>query len=162
MLLDRNGVLAKDKVQGDVPSCPLIRWEDLEGRDRVASDNAAWGLDIPNTVLINDLAVWLPHVCLVSIRFPSFSDGRGFSLARHIRRHGYQGLLRAQGPLIPDEFYYLTQCGFDEVQLPDASAQRQTSVHWQQALALRKGGYQQGYVHPSSILQARRKARSVS
>ena len=162
MLLDRNGIPAKEYLQGDALSCPLIRWEDLEGRDRVTGDNAAWGLDIPNTVPIGDLAAWLPYVSLLSIRFPSFSDGRGFSLARHIRRHGYQGLLRAQGPLIPDGFYYLTQCGFDEVQLPDASAQRQTSAQWQQALALRKGGYQQGYVHPSSILQARRKARSAS
>ena len=161
MLLDRKGCVTKDWLQDDQTPRLLIRWEALGTCDPAETNHTAWGLEIPNTLRIDDLLPWLSHISLLSIRFPSFSDGRGFSLARLVRRHGYRGLLRAQGPLIPDEFYYLTQCGFDEVLLPDASAQRQTSAQWQQALALRKGGYQQGYEQASSILQARRRARQA-
>ena len=161
MLLDRNGFKVNEWGQGGSPSHSLLRWEDVGDGAPVVGDNVVLGLDIPNTVKIENLSAWLAYVALVSIRFPSFSDGRGLSLARQIRRHGYQGLLRAQGPLIPDEFYYLVQCGFDEVLLPEASAQRQTIAQWQQALALRNGGYQQGYAEASSIMQARRRARSA-
>ena len=161
MLLDRKGRKEDIWAQDGRPSHSLLRWEDVSEGKPLTGENIVLGLDIPNTVRIEALAPWLSHVALVSIRFPSFSDGRGMSLARHIRRQGYQGLLRAQGPLIPDEFYYLTQCGFDEVLLPDSSAQRQTIAHWQQALAVRNGGYQQGYVEASSILHARRNARAI-
>ena len=161
MLLDRKGLKVDAWSQDGQPSHSFLRWEDVGQQQPVPGENIVLGLDIPNTVRIEDLSPWLAHVALISIRFPSFSDGRGLSLARHIRRQGYQGLLRAQGPLIPDEFYYLTQCGFDEVQLPAGSAQRQTIAQWQQALAVRNGGYQQGYAEPSSILQARLRARSV-
>jgi phosphoadenosine phosphosulfate reductase len=37
----------------------------------------------------------------VVIRFPSFKDGRGFSLAALLRRSGFEGELRAAGPLLP-------------------------------------------------------------
>ena len=160
MLIDRKGDILENLTHEGAPSLALIPWEEIGDRDPALGDNSAWGLDLPNTVSIDDVAVWLPHLSLVSIRFPSFSDGRGYSLARKIRQRGYQGILRARGPLIPDQFYYLTQCGFDEIELPDTSAQRQTSAQWQHALALRKGGYQQGYQEGSSILQARRKARA--
>ena len=161
MLLDRKGDILKAQIHDGAPSLTLIAWEEVGNHDPALGDNSAWGLDLPNTVSIDDVAVWLPHLSLVSIRFPSFSDGRGYSLARKIRQRGYQGILRARGPLIPDQFYYLTQCGFDEVELPDTSAQRQTSAQWQQALAVRKGGYQEGYHEGSSILQARRQARAT-
>ena len=37
---------------------------------------------------------------MIRVLFPTFSDGRGFSLARRIRALGYTGRLRAAGPLI--------------------------------------------------------------
>ena len=119
MLLDRKGDILENVSHEAGPSLILIPWEEVGDRDPVLGDNSAWGLDLPNTVSIDDVAVWLPHLSLVSIRFPSFSDGRGYSLARKIRQRGYQWILRARGPLIPDQFYYLTQCGFDEIELPD-------------------------------------------
>ncbi len=58
-------------------------------------------------------------------RFPSFSDGRGLSLAKRLRRAGFKGTLRASGPLIADQFREALDCGFDEIELPDAMAARQ-------------------------------------
>ena len=41
---------------------------------------------------------------LIEIAFPAFADGRGFSLARLIRRAGFKGELRASGRLLADQY----------------------------------------------------------
>ncbi|WP_375282723.1 phosphoadenylyl-sulfate reductase [Marinicauda pacifica] len=51
----------------------------------------------------------------VDIRFASFKDGRGFSLAAVLRARGYAGQLRAVGDLLPDQIDHLTRSGFDAV-----------------------------------------------
>tara|TARA_R110002094_G_scaffold4247_1_gene12772 strand:+ start:74 stop:1195 length:1122 start_codon:yes stop_codon:yes gene_type:complete len=57
----------------------------------------------------------------VDIRFASFKDGRGFTLATQLRtRLHYQGRLRATGDLIPDQARYLKRVGFDAI-TPDRS-----------------------------------------
>lgn len=51
---------------------------------------------------------------VIAVRFSSFSDGRGYSLARLLReRHGFRGELRAIGDVLRDQLYYLSRCGFD-------------------------------------------------
>jgi len=51
---------------------------------------------------------------LIAVRFASFTDGRGYSIARLLReRHGYRGELRAIGDVLRDQLYYLSRCGFD-------------------------------------------------
>ncbi len=67
------------------------------------------------------LALDAAQLELIAIDFPSFTDGRGYSLARLLRqRHGYCGELRAIGDIGRDQLYYLVQCGFDAFSLPDA------------------------------------------
>jgi phosphoadenosine phosphosulfate reductase len=52
----------------------------------------------------------------LEIAFPSFKDGRGFTLARELRdRLGYRGWLRASGDLLPDQATHLRDVGFDDV-----------------------------------------------
>ncbi len=56
----------------------------------------------------------------IAISFPTFADGRGFSLARLLReRHGFKGELRAIGHLIPDQGQFLLRSGFDTVDIAD-------------------------------------------
>jgi len=51
---------------------------------------------------------------VIAVRFASFTDGRGYSLARLLReRHGYRGELRAIGDVLRDQLCYLSRCGFD-------------------------------------------------
>jgi uncharacterized protein (DUF934 family) len=73
---------------------------------------------------------------LVAIAFPKFSDGRGFSIGRALRDQGYKGTLRASGALIPDQFAFALDCGFDEVEIGDAQAERQPEAQWLQALTM--------------------------
>jgi len=78
------------------------------------------------------LGVWLePHddpasiagdlacFALIAVRFPKFTDGRGYSIAALLRtRHGYTGELRAIGDVGRDQLFYLKRCGFDSFALP--------------------------------------------
>lgn len=59
----------------------------------------------------------LDQLALVTINFPVFTDGRGFSYARDLRERGYTGELRAGGQFIRDQLTYLKRCGFDAFQL---------------------------------------------
>ncbi len=55
----------------------------------------------------------LPQLHLIVIEFPKSRDGRGFTLARNLReRHQYIGDIRAAGPVLPDQFGMLIQCGY--------------------------------------------------
>lgn len=60
------------------------------------------------------LAADLARFDLIAVRFASFADGRGYTLARLLReRYGYRGELRAIGDVLRDQLYYLSRCGFD-------------------------------------------------
>jgi uncharacterized protein (DUF934 family) len=57
---------------------------------------------------------------LVAVRFPAFTDGRGYSSARLLReRHGFRGELRAIGDVLKDTLADLARCGFDAFALRD-------------------------------------------
>ena len=97
-------------------------------------------VDFPNDREAADLAPWLDRLELIRVAFPSAVDGRGFSIAARLRAMGYAGRLRAAGPLIADQFRAARRVGFDEIELPDAMADRQPGAQWQ----LRpQGSYQQ-------------------
>lgn len=50
----------------------------------------------------------------ISIDFPKFADGRGYSAARLLReKYGYKGELRAAGDVLIDQVFFMKRCGFD-------------------------------------------------
>ena len=68
---------------------------------------------------------------LIRIRFASFADGRGFTLARRLRLQGYKGRLRAAGHVIADQYAMARRAGFDEVEIDESLAARQPEDQWQ-------------------------------
>lgn len=74
-----------------------------------------------------DLMVGAPAI---RIDFPSFADGRGFTLARQLRLLGYQGRLRAHGHVISDQYAMARRSGFDEVEIGPDLAARQPEADW--------------------------------
>ena len=88
---------------------------------------------------IESLRDRLGDLKLISITFPTFSDGRGFSLARRLRNAGYTGHLRATGHVISDQFRYALDCGFDDVEISEQLALRQPEADWLQAASRRVG-----------------------
>jgi uncharacterized protein (DUF934 family) len=66
----------------------------------------------------------------IRIAFPSFADGRGFTLAAELRRMGFKGRLRAAGHVLADQYTMARRAGFDEVEISDALAARQPEAQW--------------------------------
>ena len=67
---------------------------------------------------------------LVRVDFSCFADGRGFTLARLIRQHGFQGHLRARGHVIADQYAMARRSGFDDVEIDEDLAKRQPEDQW--------------------------------
>ncbi|QFU08071.1 hypothetical protein PARPLA_02592 [Rhodobacteraceae bacterium THAF1] len=96
------------------------------------SDEAGRGLalDLPSDTDPTQLADKLDGVAMIRVDFPSFADGRGFTIARHLRRLGYDGRLRAKGHVIADQYAMARRSGFDEVEIDDDLAARQPEAQW--------------------------------
>jgi uncharacterized protein (DUF934 family) len=166
MLLDRNGAKPDSWSRAEtLPSgaSPILDWEVFLPRLPNDPATTSIGVELPNTFDGDAVQPHFGELALIVIRFPSLSDGRGFTLAKRLRRLGFTGTLRASGPLIPDQFAYTLACGFDEVELPEASAARQPAAQWTAALAARSQTYQRGYAGKQlSVLDQRRLTRTAS
>ena len=65
-----------------------------------------------------ELTPHLDQLALIAVEFPKYTDGRGYSLARRLRRqHDYRGELRAVGDVLRDQLQYMQRCGFDAFEL---------------------------------------------
>ena len=67
---------------------------------------------------------------MIRIDFPSFADGRGFTIARQLRLSGFTGRLRAKGHVLADQYAMARRCGFDEVEIDETLAARQSEDQW--------------------------------
>ena len=115
----------------------------------------AAGVLVPNDAEPESLKPLFPRLGLIAVDFPSFADGRGFSIAVRLRDLGFSGRLRACGPVIADQFAYLLSCGFDEVSVPEDVADRQPADQWMAQLSKFTAGYQRGRTSTRSILDQR-------
>ena len=93
---------------------PLAMW--IEQRAQTGNKNERSGRNgvlLENTddprLLVEDF----DKLALIAVRFPKFTDGRGYSIARLLRRLGWKGELRAVGDVLRDQLFYMTRCGFD-------------------------------------------------
>lgn len=84
----------------------------------------------------------------ISIPFPKFNDGRGFSLANILRRqHRFTGELRATGHVLPDQAVHLLRAGFDTAEISAPAA----LPAWQAALGRYRGNYQSALRNPREL-----------
>ncbi len=110
---------AQDQFQGVFTS--------PEGLTDTGSPDA---LDLPSDIDPRVLEGRIDTIALIRIDFPSFADGRGFSIARALRRMGYAGRLRAKGHVLADQYAMARRSGFDEVEIDDLLAARQPEPQW--------------------------------
>lgn len=143
----------------DIQEKTIIPWDFMQGALSGGIDVNDLGALLLNTTEVDDVHPCFDKLKLIVIPFPSFSDGRGFSLARRLRQAGFSGVLRAQGHMIADQFKYALQCGFDEVEISDELADRQPQEQWltmKDALSL---AYQPTFVPQGQSILERRKAK---
>jgi uncharacterized protein (DUF934 family) len=108
-------------------------WTDgFAPHDQIAANDCkpARSIDVPSDTDPDDLADRLDTLEMVRVDFPSFADGRGFTIARRLRLMGYAGRLRARGHLIADQYAMARRSGFDEVEINQALAERQPEAQW--------------------------------
>lgn len=118
-------------------------------------------VSLQNDVDLLTLAPQLPKLKTILVNFPSYADGRGFSIARQLRQtYGFEGTLIADGPLIPDQYAMALQCGFDSVRLDGKTFAIQAESDWFHAMDAFAGVYQRGYTvkngPATSIFDARK------
>lgn len=113
---------------------PLSRY--LENQDALADRELAVQINGDDNIdaVIENMA----QFPLVVVEVPAFTDGRGFSFARILRRKGYQGEIRAIGDVTRDRLEFLSRCGFNAFDIPAdrysddiLSAFEEMSVHYQ-------------------------------
>ncbi len=165
LLLDAKGakddaflrIDSAEQAAGDAVLAPFPELEAL----LATGANRRIGIVIANTQKLAPLEPYFDRLALIVIAFPGSADGRGFSLARKIRRSGFNGALRASGPLVSDQFPQALACGFDEVEIPDANAARQPAQQWLDALGRIDLTYQRDFSAAENILDQRRRARTA-
>lgn len=106
--------------------------EDYQGSFAALETPAAnaEALDLASDANTDDLSDAIDRYQMIRIDFPSFADGRGFSIARALRRKGFTGRLRAKGHVIADQYAMARRSGFDEVEISDDLAARQPENQW--------------------------------
>lgn len=133
-----------------------------EFEDAAEVPKSARGLVLKAGERAEALAPYLAQVSLIAVAFEGAVDGRFFSLARRLRALGFEGRLRARGPILPDQYAYARACGFDEVEISEEQAGRQPERQWLAAARSISLGYQKGYGTfggEGSILEQRRHHR---
>jgi len=90
---------------------PLAIWN--EQRAQLSQRSGRNGVLLENTEDPRLLALDFDKLALIAVNFPKFTDGRGYSIARLLRRLGWKGELRAVGDVLRDQLFYMTRCGFD-------------------------------------------------
>ncbi|MGZ8257408.1 MAG: DUF934 domain-containing protein [Gallionella sp.] len=90
---------------------PLKVWQ--AQRD-VLQTRVALGVWLDSSERAESLAEELEKFTVIAVDFPKFADGRGYSIAYHLRaRLGYRGELRAIGEVLRDQIFYMQRAGFD-------------------------------------------------
>ncbi len=112
--------------------------------DALAANDAGpvVAVDVPSDADPAQLAGRLQDIDLIRVDFPSFADGRGFTIASRLRRMGYQGRLRARGHVISDQYAMARRSGFDEVEIDADLARRQPEAEWRARANWRAHDYQ--------------------
>ena len=105
------------------------------------------GIRLANTDREESLTPHFTRISLIVLPFPSFGDGRSYSIARQLRLDGYRGELRAEGNVLPDQLQYMRQVGFDSFNVTD----RFPLAMWQAAFHQMSLAYQRGFYRDHEV-----------
>ena len=114
-LLNTEAKLADDATLNTIT---LTQWQ--EEKDALLSSGEALHLFLDSGDTADLIGADSKAFANISINFPKFSDGRGYSAARLLReRYDYTGELRAVGDVLIDQLFFMKRCGFDTFALRD-------------------------------------------
>ena len=121
-LLDAQGLTVEDVTFADLETLAGA----LDARGRKGRVGIAVTCDVDGDTLAREAA----QADAIAISVPATGDGRVFSLAATLRERGYRGVIRAVGPMIPDQFAFALACGVDQIEIADEQLARQPLDQW--------------------------------
>lgn len=90
---------------------PLKVWQAQRDVLQARTELGVW---LASDERAEDLKSDMAKFSVIAVDFPKFADGRGYSIAYHLRaRLGYTGELRAIGDVLRDQMFYMQRVGFD-------------------------------------------------
>lgn len=105
----------------------LDRW--LADRDILVKRSAPMGVILNPDQSPDTISEDLQYLSTIVVKFPVFSDGRGFSHARRLREtYGFDGEIRASGHLIRDQYLFLHRCGVNAIEVKDQASAEQWKI----------------------------------
>ena len=117
--------LDDDGALGDAPS--LISLSRLKAEaEALRARNAPLGVVLEadgdgKTLMgedVHELEPYLDMLSVVSLRFPIYRNGRGYSAARVLREQmGFTGQIRASGEVLYDQWAMMARCGINAFEL---------------------------------------------
>ena len=114
----------------DMTETVIVRDTGFGPDDREGGLEGPYSADLSSDADPETLRDRLDTLRMIRVDFPSFADGRGFTVARRLRLLGYKGRLRAKGHVIADQYAMARRAGFDEVEISNSIAQRQPEAQW--------------------------------
>ena len=102
-------------VAGNI-TVSLTRWQ--EQHETLSRHEGALGVRLSGDDPLEELEPDLARFALIVLIFPVFTDGRCYSYARLLReRFNFKGEIRAQGDVLHDQLFYMSQCGINSFEL---------------------------------------------
>jgi len=100
---------------GDI-TVSLARWQTQQ--ETLSKHEGGLGLRLTGEDPLEEIVPDLAAFSLMVLIFPAFTDGRCYSFARLLRdRYHYTGEIRAQGDVLHDQLYYMSQSGINSFEL---------------------------------------------
>ncbi len=107
-----------EQLSSDNLIVPLSFW--LDNKEAIQQKTSQRGVSIAGDADLTLLANDLDQLAIIAIQFSAFRDGRGYSLARILRKdYGYQGELRAVGNVLRDQVAFMERVGFNSFEIDD-------------------------------------------
>jgi uncharacterized protein (DUF934 family) len=99
-------------------SVSLNRWQ--EQHASLSKHSGLLGLRLSGDDPLEEIVPDLAEFSLIVLIFPAFTDGRCYSFARLLRdRYYYTGEIRAQGEVLHDQLFYMSQSGINSFELAE-------------------------------------------
>ncbi len=94
----------------------LARWQ--EQHESLEKHDGALGLRLTGDDPLEEIVPDLAKFSMIVLNFAAFTDGRCYSFARLLRdRYDFIGEIRAQGDILHDQLFYMTQCGINSFEM---------------------------------------------
>lgn len=102
-------------VAGNI-TVSITRWQ--EQHETLSRHEGGLGIRLSGDDPLEEIVPDLGRFQLIVLLFPAFTDGRCYSYARLLRdRYQFKGEIRAQGDVLYDQLFYMSQCGINSFEL---------------------------------------------